>query len=208
MLNVSGPALNRFKLVGGALLVVALLMISLVVGTVPGLSADKTETIEATAMGTSTQLGSQFGITLNISDFSTRADRQILVQAFQKSQNEGLVNALSKMKAMGHIEITGTLGFDCSYIRMIPTPTGRKIRFITNRLLRFGEVYWDTRSAAYNLTAGEFDLNDTDKSKSTGVFYPAAQFAIDKDGELQINLIGNPWTLIDIIDWKGTPGVN
>jgi hypothetical protein len=112
------------------------------------------------------------------------------------------------MKAMGHIEITGTLGFDCSYIRMIPTPTGRKIRFITNRLLRFGEVYWDTRSAAYNLTAGEFDLNDTDKSKSTGVFYPAAQFAIDKDGELQINLIGNPWTLIDIIDWKGTPGVN
>jgi hypothetical protein len=208
MLNVSGPALSRFKLVGGALLVVALLMISLVVGTVPGLSADKTETIEATAMGTSTQLGSQFGITLNISDFSTRADRQILVQAFQKSQNEGLVNALSKMKAMGHIEITGTLGFDCSYIRMIPTPTGRKIRFITNRLLRFGEVYWDTRSAAYNLTAGEFDLNDTDKSKSTGVFYPAAQFAIDKDGELQINLIGNPWTLIDIIDWKGTPGVN
>jgi hypothetical protein len=208
MLNVSGPALNRFKLAGGALLVVALLMISLVVGTVPGLSADKTETIEATAMGTSTQLGSQFGITLNISDFSTRADRQILVQAFQKSQNEGLVNALSKMKAMGHIEITGTLGFDCSYIRMIPTPTGRKIRFITNRLLRFGEVYWDTRSAAYNLTAGEFDLNDTDKSKSTGVFYPAAQFAIDKDGELQINLIGNPWTLIDIIDWKGTPGVN
>jgi hypothetical protein len=208
MLNVRGPALNRFKLVGGALLVVALLMISLVVGTVPGLSADKTETIEATAMGTSTQLGSQFGITLNISDFSTRADRQILVQAFQKSQNEGLVNALSKMKAMGHIEITGTLGFDCSYIRMIPTPTGRKIRFITNRLLRFGEVYWDTRSAAYNLTAGEFDLNDTDKSKSTGVFYPAAQFAIDKDGELQINLIGNPWTLIDIIDWKGTPGVN
>jgi hypothetical protein len=208
MLNVSGPALNRFNLAGGALLVVALLMISLVVGTVPGLSADKTETIEATAMGTSTQLGSQFGITLNISDFSTRADRQILVQAFQKSQNEGLVNALSKMKAMGHIEITGTLGFDCSYIRMIPTPTGRKIRFITNRLLRFGEVYWDTRSAAYNLTAGEFDLNDTDKSKSTGVFYPAAQFAIDKDGELQINLIGNPWTLIDIIDWKGTPGVN
>jgi len=119
-----------------------------------------------------------------------------------------LVNALSKMKAAGHIEVTGTLGYDCSYIRMIPTPTGRKIRFVTNRLLRFGEVYWDTRSTAYNLTAGEFVLNDTDKSKSTGGLYPAAELVIDKQGELQMNLIGNPWNLVDIIDWKGTPGAN
>jgi hypothetical protein len=117
-------------------------------------------------------------------------------------------NALSKMKAAGHIEVTGTLGYDCSYIQMIPTPTGRKIRFVTNRLLKFGEVYWDTRSTAYNLTAGEFDLNDTDKSKSTGVLYPAAEFVIDKQGELQINLIGNPFNLVDVLDWKGTPGVN
>jgi hypothetical protein len=58
------------------------------------------------------------------------------------------------------------------------------------------------------LTAGEFDLNDTDKSKSTGVLYPAAEFVIDKQGELQINLIGNPFNLVGIIDWKGTPGVN
>jgi hypothetical protein len=25
---------------------------------------------------------------------------------------------------------------------------------------------------------------------------------------LQINLIGNPWNLVDVIDWQGTPGVN
>jgi hypothetical protein len=46
------------------------------------------------------------------------------------------------MRAVGHCSITGTLGDDVVYIRMIPTPTGRKIRFVTNRLLRFGEVYW------------------------------------------------------------------
>src|SRR5207245_2797406 len=122
-------------------------------------STNKPETIDATAMGTSTQMGSQFGIKLNIYDYSTPADKQILVEAFQKGEDKGLVNALSKMKAAGHIEVTGTLGYDCSYIQMIPTPTGRKIRFVTNRPLRFGEVYWDTRSTAYNLTAGEFDLN-------------------------------------------------
>jgi hypothetical protein len=191
-------------------LALALLMIPglLVAASAPAFAADKAETIDATARGTSTQMGSQFSITLNIYDYSTQADKQILIDAFQQGKDQGLVNALSKMKAAGHIEVTGTLGFDCSYIQMIPTPTGRKIRFVTNRLLRFGEVYWDTRSSAYNLTAGEIDVNDTDKSKSTGVFYPEAEFTIDKQGELQINLVGNPWTLVDIIDWKGTPGVN
>jgi hypothetical protein len=51
-------------------------------------------------------------------------------------------------------------------------------------------------------------MNDTDKSKSTGVFYPEAEFSIDEEGELQINLVGNPWTLVDVLDWKGTPSVN
>lgn len=168
----------------------------------------KPETIEATAMGTGTQLGAVIGITLNIYDYSTPADRAILVQAFEKGQNQGLVNALTKMRAVGHIEITGTLGYDCSFIKMIPTPTGRKIRFVTNRLLRFGEVYFDTQSTAFNLTGGEFDINDTDKSKSTGVLFPAAQLAIDKDGQLQVELRENAWKLVDVLDWKGTPGVN
>ena len=192
------------KLALASLLITGLLII----GSTPSFAANKAETIDATAMGTSTQMGSQFSITLNIYDYSTPADKQILVQAFEKGKDQGLVNALSKMKAAGHIEVTGTLGYDCSYIQMIPTPTGRKIRFVTNRQLRFGEVYWDTRSSAYNLTAGEFDLNDTDKSKSTGVLYPAAEFTIDKQGELQMNLIGNPWNLVNVLDWKGTPGVN
>ena len=204
MLQNKNAALRSLRLTLGSLLISGLL----IAGSTPGFSAVKSETIDATAMGTSTQMGSQFSITLNIYDYSTQADKQLLVEAFQKGGDKGLVNALSKMKAAGHIEVTGSLGYDCSYIQMIPTPTGRKIRFVTNRLLRFGEVYWDTRSTAYNLTAGEFDLNDTDKSKSTGVFYPAAEFVIDKQGELQINLIGNPWNLVDIIDWKGTPGVN
>jgi hypothetical protein len=168
----------------------------------------KTETIEASAMGTGTQLGQVIGVTLNIYEYSTPADRTLLVQAFDKGQNQGLVNALQKMKAVGHVEITGTLGYDCSFIRMIPTPTGRKIRFITNRPLRFAEVYWQTNSEQFNLTGGEFDLNDTDKSKSTGLLYPAAELMIDKEKQLQIDLNQNSWKLIDVIDWAGTPSVN
>jgi hypothetical protein len=112
----------------------------LLLAGIQGWSSDrvKSETIEATAMGTSTQLGEVVGITLNIYEYSTPADKQLLVQAFEKGKNQGLVSALAKMKAVGHIEITGTLGYDCTFIRMIPTATGRKIRFVTNRQIRFG----------------------------------------------------------------------
>src|SRR5580698_460633 len=178
----------------------------------PWLSAQqrgvKNETIEATAMGTGTQLGANIGVTLNIYEYSTPADRTVLLQAFDKGQNQGLVNALQRMKAVGHVEITGTLGYDCSYIKMIPTPTGRKIVFVTNRQIRFGEAFFDTQSQSFNLTAGIVEINDQDKSKSTGVLYPAAQLILDKEGQLQWDLNQNPWRLADVLDWKGTPGVN
>jgi hypothetical protein len=168
----------------------------------------KPETIEATATGTDFQAGELVTITFSIYEYSPRTDDQILNDSFQKGKDQGLYNALSKMRAVGHIAITGTIGYDVSYIRMTPTPNGRQIRFITNRLLRFGEVWWDTRSESYNLTAGEITLNDEDKSKSTGVLYPAAQLVLNKDGQLQMNLVGSPGKLVDLIDWKGTPGVN
>lgn len=182
----------------------------MLVAVFPAISGKKPkdETIEATAMGTGTQLGQTIGISVEIYEYSTPEDRQMLITAFEKGQNQGLVNALTKMKAVGHISITGTLGYDLAFIRMIPTSTGRKIRFVTNRQLRFGEVWADSQSTAFNLTGGEFDLNDTDKSKSTGVLYPAAQLAIDKQGQLQIELSQNAWKLVDVLDWPGTPGVN
>lgn len=167
------------------------------------LSADnrKVSTIDATAMGTSTQLGKNVSVKVTIYEFSTEEDRQILVDAFKKGQNQGLVNALTKMKSVGRIAITGTIGYDLSFIRLVPTPTGRKIRFVTNRLLRFGEAYYNTQTTAYNLTAGEIEINDSDKDKSSGVLYPAAQLVINKEGQLEFQLNKNPWKLVNIIDW-------
>jgi hypothetical protein len=185
-----------------------MLSVLLLVATFAFSRGPKSETIEASAMGTGTQLGAVIGVSLEIYEFSTPEDRQILIEAFTKSQNQGLVNALSKMKAVGHCSITGTIGYDVSYIRMTNTPTGRKIVFVTNRQIRFGEAFFDTQSQAFNLTAGEFNLNDTDKNKSTGTLFPAAQLIIDKQGQLQTDLSQNPWSLVDVLDWKGTPGVN
>ena len=191
----AAPKVHGFFL--GSLLVLGLMA----VGSIPSLSQDrpKPEIIQAVAMGTSTQVGQQFHVRLIINEYSTEEDRQILIEAFEKGKNQGLVNALEKMRAVGRIAIEGTLGYDISYIRSIPTPTGRKIRFITNRLLRFGETYYSTRSADYNLTGGELDLNDQDRSKSTGVLYPLAKLRLDKDKQLSLDLNMNPWKLVSIL---------
>jgi hypothetical protein len=191
---------NFRKFGSGGLLFVALL---LSVATL-ALSADnrKEATIDATAMGTSTQLGQNVSVKVIIYEFSTEDERQILVDAFKKGQNQGLVNALTKMKSVGRIAITGTLGYDLSFIRLMPTPTGRKIRFVTNRQIRFGEAFYDTQTTAYNLTAGEIEINDSDKGKSMGTLFPAAQLVINKEGQLEFQLNKNAWKLVNIIDWN------
>ena len=186
----------------------SIVLVTLVAAGRPGFARDKYETIDAQAFGTGTQLGQNIGVTLNIYEFSTPADKQILVQAYQQGQMKGLTTALSKMKAVGHLEITGTLGNDCSYIRMFNTPTGRKIVFATTRQIRMAEAWTDSNSMSFDLTAGVLEINDQDKSKSTGALYPAAQLVLDKQGELQLDLLQNPWRLSDLIDWKGTAGVN
>ena len=191
---------KHLRVAVSSLLVLGMMMI----GSIPGFTRDKNETIDATAYGTSTQLGRNIGVTLIIYEFSTPEDRQILVEAYQKGQNQGLVNALQKMKAVGRIQIPGTLGYDVSFIRMIPTSTGRTIKFVTNRKISFGEAYTDSQSQSFDLTAGQIEINDQDKSKSSGVLYPAAQLLINKDGDLQLDLNQNAWRLSNIIDWKGT----
>jgi len=174
-------------------MLVALLTIAM------GLAAIAQETIDATAMGTSTQLGKNVGVKIIITSWSTKEDQKTLNDAFKSGQNDGLVKALEKMKSVGRIQIPGTLGYDIAYAVSIPTTTGRTVRFVTNRKISFGEAARNTQSKAYNLTSGQINIVDSDKSKSAGVLYPAAQLVINKDGELQIELRKNPWKLVNII---------
>jgi len=174
-------------------MLVALLTIAM------GSAAIAQETIDATAMGTSTQLGKNVGVKIIITSWSTKEDQKTLNDAFKSGQNDGLVKALEKMKSVGRIQIPGTLGYDIAYAVSIPTTTGRTVRFVTNRKISFGEAARNTQSKAYNLTSGQINIVDSDKSKSAGVLYPAAQLVINKDGELQIELRKNPWKLVNII---------
>src|SRR2546427_6635670 len=160
----------------------------------------KREVFQAQAMGQATQMGRTFNVTVNIAKYSTPEERQVLVEAFEKAGSEGLFNALEKMESKGRIAITGTLGYDISFVRKIPTDNGYKIRVLTNRPIRFGEAWVNGRSTDYNLSALEFDIV-SEKDKSTGVLLPACQFKIDKKTkELVIENYQNPWKLVNILD--------
>ena len=149
-------------------------------------------------MGQSTQLGQTFSLTAIINELSPPEDQKILLEAFQSKGNEGLVNALSKMPSKGRLAITGTLGGDVAYIHRFQQPDGSTIiRLVTNRLLRFGEVWADTRSSDYQLSGVELVLSK-DKKKNTGVLIPAAQLKVNKQGHLEVEAFQNPWKLVNI----------
>src|ERR1035441_751583 len=87
------------------------------------------ETIQATYA----QNGKMISVTLTIDGYSNLADMQTLSQAFEEGQDQALVLALSKTKAVGHCSISGALSYEVAFIQMVVTPTGRQITFITNR---------------------------------------------------------------------------
>ena len=154
--------------------------------------------IQGMAMGQSQQLGRMYSFNLHIEELSTAADQKALLEAFHAKGNEGLVNALSKMKSKGRLAITGTLGYDVNYIRRFRQPDGTTvIRVVTDRPLRFGEVWADTRSSDYDLSGLEIVISP-DKKKISGTLLPACQFKIDKDNQLQIETYQNPWKLTNI----------
>jgi hypothetical protein len=158
------------------------------------------EEYQAQAMGQGTQLGQTFNVTIHIEEYSTPEERQVLIDAFTKAGSQGLFNALNKTTSKGHIAVTGTLGYDISFVRKLPTADGVKLRVLTNRPITFGEAWTDSRSMDYNLSAVELDLSNAG-GKSTGVLLPACQFKIDKKtNELEVENYQNPWKLVDILD--------
>jgi len=171
----------------------------LLTGTTSAQKLPKSIHIQAQAMGTSTQMGRNYNITLIIQELSSEEERTGLLEAFQQKGNEGLVNALSKMQSKGRMLITGTLGYDVAYVKTIPQPDGStRLRIVTDRPLRFGEVWADTRSSDYNLSGVEIVISK-DKKHNTGSLYPACQFKMNKQNQLELELFQNPWNLVNIM---------
>ena len=155
------------------------------------------EYYQAQAYGTGTQMGRTVNVSILINRYSPPDDQKILLNAFTTKGMQGLTDALSKMKSKGRISITGTLGYDLSYIRTFKTEQGRTIRMVTDRPISFAEAWEGTRSLDYSMSAAELNLND-EESKSTGTLLPLCKLSVNKEKGLEIEAFQNPWTLRDI----------
>lgn len=154
--------------------------------------------VKATAMGQMQKLGQIIDIDVIVNELSTAADQKALMEAFRARGNEGLVNALEKMPSKGRLAISGTLGYDVAYIRRFNNADGTvTMRIVTDRAIRFGEVWHDTRSSDYTLSALEiiFNRNKKGKIKGKGTLTPACKFDLDDNNQLRIKLFENAWDL-------------
>lgn len=167
----------------------------LVLLTGMGATAQKKMTIQATASGTSTQLGKMVDVTIYIEQFSTSDDKQTLIDAFKKSGQEGLVDKLQDMKPKGRVRFSGGgVGNDVKYIVELPSDKGRRFRLITDRNLAFGELYAMTRSEQYDV--GAIELTITPDGKGSGTVLPACKLTVNKKKQqVEIETFQNPWNL-------------
>jgi len=151
------------------------------------------------------QAGNTIGVTLVVYNYTTSTDLQVLSLAFQQGQDRQLAAALSKTKAVGHCSIAGDISFDVAFIQMVVTPTGRDITFIANRPLQSDEVSSDPDSQSFDLMVGQFEINDTDNTKSTGFLYLASRLVVDEQGAFHYDLAGSPWSLVNVLDSNWAP---
>ena len=156
-------------------------------------------TIQATAKGTSTQMGKMVDINIYIEKFSTSGDRKALIDAFKRSGQDGLVNVLEDMKSKGRVRFSsGGVGNDIKYIIELPSEKGRRLRLVTDRNLAFGELYNSTRSSDYNVGAIELVL--TPDGKGSGTVLPACRLTVDKKKkQIEIETFQNPWDLTNFM---------
>src|SRR5215471_10252021 len=149
-----------------------LLLLLAGIGTI--VKAQGRMTIQATATGTSTQMGKLVNVNIHIEQFSTVEDRSSLIEAFKKSGQDGMVKVLEDMKPKGRVRFaSGGVGNDVKYIIELPSDKGRKIRLVTDRNLAFGELYNSTRSSDYRV--GAIELMLTADGKGTGTVLPACK---------------------------------
>lgn len=164
-------------------------------GVCTNAKAQERMTIQATAMGTSTQSGKIVNINIYIEQYSTLDDRNSLINAFKESGQDGMVKVLEDMKPKGRIRFaSGGVGNDIKHIIELPSQNGRRLRLVTDRTLAFAELYQGTRSRDY--TVGAIELELTPDGKGTGTVLPACKLTVNKKTQqVEIETYQNPWKL-------------
>jgi hypothetical protein len=175
-------------------------VLAALVGIGTSVQAQKSMTIQATAMGTSTQMGKLYSVNIYIQQYSTPEERQLLIKAFKTKGQDGLIDVLEDLKPKGRVRFaSGGVGNDVKYIMELPAEKGaRRLRLVTDRNLAFGELYHGTRSREHSV--GAIELLLTPDGKGSGTVLPACRLTVDKKKQqVEIETYQNPWKLTNFM---------
>jgi hypothetical protein len=153
----------------------------------------------ATAFGQAgSAAGRSFGLTIYVTDLTDDATVQTLIAALKDKGQDGVVDALDKVKDKGRISPVGSVGTGVRFVRIRPTKDGgQHIVLATDRPIAFGELYNGTRSTEYKV--GIVVLNVDKDGKGTGTFAPLCKVKFNKKSQLEIENFGQkPFRLANV----------
>jgi hypothetical protein len=146
--------------------------------------------------------GKSFGLTISVRSVSDDAQTQQLGSILMQKGQDGLVGAFEKMKAVGRVAPTGSVGTEAEFVRIQATPNGgQHIVLVANRPISFPELYNSSRSSDYKF--GIVVLNVDKDGKGSGTFAPLCKIKFNKKGELEIENYGQkPFRLANVYRQK------
>jgi hypothetical protein len=99
-------------------------------------------------------------VTIEIERWSTEAERDALIKAFQEKGPDGLLKALQKTKRVGYMRLPNSLGYDLRFARQVPGEDGgRRIVIATDRRIGFEEARQQARTMDYPFNLTEIRFN-------------------------------------------------
>lgn len=103
--------------------------------------------------------GANADVDINITRWSTEAERQKLIAAFVEKGPTKLLDALQDQKPVGIFKLPNRLGYDLRFARQIPLEDGgRRIVILTDRPMPEWEVREQGRTLDYPFTLIEIHL--------------------------------------------------
>jgi hypothetical protein len=98
---------------------------------------------------------------ITVDRWSSDAERKNLESVLEENGPDALLAAVRKMKPVGRIHTTGSLGYDLRFAYQYPLPSGgRRIVIGTDRPLSFYEASRRPRSVDYPFTVVEFRVDE------------------------------------------------
>jgi len=161
-------------------------------------NAKEGATFTATVIPAVAQSGGSVNVRMQITAFTTDAEKTQLKEEFSKEGSEmGL--ALLKTMSKGYINIVGQSGRKILAAFTLNETSGKRLIVITEHVLSAYEQAQGVRAQDFPLTIIHIHLDPIGKPQSGQVF-PAAKLSVTKDGFVDVDTqTVNTATLIDIV---------